>query len=227
MKVTYYGHSCFGIKTGQYHLLFDPFITYNELAKGVVDLDSIPADYILVSHAHQDHIADLLPIAKRTGATIIGIWEIHDWAQKNGITQTHPMNIGGKWQFEFGTVQLVNAIHSSSFPDGSYGGAPVGFVVQTSEKSFYYSGDTALFSDMQLIARNKHLDFAFLCIGDNFTMNYDDAILAAKWVNVNKVIGMHYDTFGYIKIDHEKAIQSFKSEQKELVLMKIGSSIEL
>ena len=126
MKVTYYGHSCFLVETNGKKLLFDPFISFNELAKDI-DVNSIEADYILQSHGHTDHIADTVAIAKRTGAKVVCSWEIHEWLKKQGVENTHPMNIGGKWQFEFGTVKCVVAQHSSSMPDGSYGGNPMGF----------------------------------------------------------------------------------------------------
>ncbi|MCS7074830.1 MAG: metal-dependent hydrolase, partial [Bacteroidia bacterium] len=215
MKITYYGHSCFGIalESGK-HLLFDPFISGNELAKEV-QLDTIPADYILPSHAHADHIGDLIPIAKRTNATVIAIWEIYSWALAQGIQNAHPMNIGGSWQFDFGKVKMVEAVHSSSFPDGSYGGNPAGFVIEADKKRFYYAGDTALHFNMQLLS-GRYLDFAFLPIGSNFTMDVEDAIQASNMINCNKIIGMHYDTFGFIKIDHQAAQEAFSAAGKEL-----------
>jgi L-ascorbate metabolism protein UlaG (beta-lactamase superfamily) len=225
MKITYYGHSCFGIHTAGVHLLFDPFITYNELAQGKVTADSVPADYILLSHAHQDHMADAVAIAQRTGATIIGIWEVHAWAEAQGL-KTHPMNLGGSWQFPFGRVRCVEAVHSSSFPDGSYGGHPMGFVVESAGKTFYYAGDTALTLNMQLIPRRHRLDFAFLPIGNNFTMDVHDAVTCADFIECTDIIGMHYDTFGFIKVDHAQAQQVFASAGKRLTLMEIGQVLE-
>lgn len=225
MKVTYYGHSCFGVETQGIHLLFDPFIQGNELAANVI-VDSIPADFILATHGHADHVGDLASIGGRTGATVVGVWEIHDWACRQGL-KTHPMNIGGSWQFGFGVVTLVNAVHTSSFPDGSYAGNPAGFIVKLNEgKTFYYAGDTALNMDMQLIPRRHKLNLAFLPIGGNFTMDYHDAVTAAEFVQCNRVIGMHYDTFGYIKIDHAAAQSAFKAAGKELILMEVGSVTE-
>jgi L-ascorbate metabolism protein UlaG (beta-lactamase superfamily) len=136
------------------------------------------------------------------------------------------MNHGGQWKFDFGTVKYTNAIHSSVLPDGSYGGNPGGFIV-SSDKTFYYSGDTALTMDMKLIADSHKLDVAILPIGDNFTMGIDDAIKAADFINCNKIIGVHYDTFGFIEIDKNEAIEKFKSHGKELILPKIGESIQL
>ncbi|HNF30460.1 MAG TPA: MBL fold metallo-hydrolase, partial [Chitinophagaceae bacterium] len=121
MQFTYYGHSCFSIIINGKHLLFDPFITYNELASHI-DIESIKADYIFISHGHADHIADCISIAKRTNALVICSWEIHEWLNKKEISNTHPMNTGGKKVFDFGTVKCTVAQHSSGLPDGSYGG---------------------------------------------------------------------------------------------------------
>ena len=217
MNITYYGHSCFSVVINGKHLLFDPFITYNELAKHI-DASSVSADYILISHGHEDHIADAVSIAKRTGAKIICNWEISVWLGKQGVENIHPMNIGGKVKLEFGNVKCVNAIHSSSMPDGSYGGNPMGFVIESDEGNFYYAGDTALTYDMKLIGEYRKIDFAFLPIGDNFTMGYEDACTAAQFVATQKVIGVHYDTFGYIEIDHNKAMDHFAANNLALIL---------
>jgi L-ascorbate metabolism protein UlaG (beta-lactamase superfamily) len=224
MNITYYGHSCYGVEINGKHLLFDPFITPNELAKNI-DATKVKADYILISHGHEDHVADAVSIAKRTGALVICNWEIHLWFKKQGIENTHPMNTGGKKMFDFGSVKCVKAEHSSSMPDGSNGGNPMGFVIESSDKNFYYAGDTALTYDMKLIGEYRHIDFAFLPIGDNFTMGVDNAIIATKFINCNDIIGMHYDTFGYIKIDKAEAIHKFKIQGKKLTLLEIGETI--
>lgn len=225
MQFTFYGHSCFTIETAGKKLLFDPFITGNELAKDV-DVNSIEADYILVSHGHGDHTGDLVSIAKRTGATIIGMYEVVAWAQKQGCEKAHGMNLGA-YDFEFGEVRLVPAAHSSSMPDGSYGGVAAGIIVKNGEGSFYFAGDTCLTMDMQLVPRYGKMDFAIMPVGGNFTMNYEDALIAADMVEVNTVVGCHFDTFGYIKIDHEKAKQAFKAAGRELLLPGIGETINL
>ena len=226
MNITYYGHSCFGIELGGKNLLFDPFITGNELAKKI-DVKKVKADYILLSHGHEDHVADAAMIGKRTGATVIGAYEVVNWLSKQGVSSTHPMNTGGKWKFDFGNVKCVSAVHSSSMPDGSYGGNPVGFIIESKECNFYYSGDTALTYDMKLIGDYRKLDLAFLCIGDNFTMSVDNAIIAAEFISCKKIIGMHYDTFGYIKIDHAEAKKKFANAGKELTLMEIGTTLTI
>ena len=221
MNITYFGHSCFGIEVNGKHILFDPFISANELASAI-DVNTVKADYILVSHGHEDHIADLVSIAKRTNAKIICNWEISVWLNKQGISNTHPMNIGGKWKFEFGDVKCVVAVHSSSMPDGSYGGNPMGFIIESDSANFYYAGDTALTYDMKLIGDYRKVDFAFLPIGNNFTMGVDNAIIAAEFIKCTKIIGMHYDTFGYIKIEKELAITKFNNAGNELILFEVG-----
>lgn len=160
MKITYYGHSCFGAEINGKHLLFDPFITPNSLAKNI-DITKIKADYILVSHGHEDHVADLITIANHTGAKVICAFEIHVWLKGKGLSNTHPMNIGGKAKFDFGNVKCVVAIHSSVLPDGTYGGNPMGFIMESSEGNFYFAGDTALSYDMKLIGDYRKIDFAF------------------------------------------------------------------
>ena len=221
MNITYFGHSCFGIEVNGKHILFDPFISPNELASNI-DVNTVKADYILVSHGHEDHIADLVSIAKRTNAKIVCNWEISVWLNKQGISNTHPMNIGGKWKFEFGDVKCVVAVHSSSMPDGSYGGNPMGFIIESDRENFYYAGDTALTYDMKLIGDYRKVDFAFLPIGNNFTMGVDNAIIAAEFIKCTKIIGMHYDTFENIKIEKDLAIKKFNNAGNELILFEVG-----
>jgi L-ascorbate metabolism protein UlaG (beta-lactamase superfamily) len=223
MKLTYYGHSSFSVEVNQRTLLFDPFITPNDLARSV-DINTIAADYILISHGHVDHVADAAAIAKRTGAMIITNFEVANWFNGQGIQQTHPMNHGGGFQFDFGRVKYVNAIHSSSMPDGSYGGNPGGFLVESSAGNFYYSGDTALTLDMKLIGESTRLKFAVLCVGDNFTMGPDDAVKAAEFVGCHEIVGAHFDTFPPIKIDHQQAKNKFKAAGKILHLLKPGEA---
>ena len=226
MQFTYYGQSCFSVTMKGKILLFDPFITGNELAKHI-DINTIEADYILLSHAHNEHVLDAEAIAKRTGATIIANYEVAMWFAGKGIEKYHPMNLGGKWVFDFGTVKCVTAVHSSSFADGSYGGVAMGFVIMNDETNFYFAGDTALTLDMQLIPGFAKIDFAVLPIGDNFAMGMEDAAEAAKMVKTKTVIAVHYDTFGFIKINHQKAIDVFKQQDIDLKLPGIGETIAL
>lgn len=225
MKITFYGHASLGIQVNDIHILIDPFISGNEKASAI-DMDNLEADYILVTHAHQDHILDVEVIAKRTGAVIVSNFEIITYYQNLGL-EGHPMNHGGSWDFDFGRLKYVNAIHTSSFPDGSYGGQPGGFIIEGEHKTIYVAGDTALTMDMKLIPMQTKLDLAILPIGDNFTMGIDDAILASDFVECDKVLGYHFDTFGYIEIDHEVAKRKFFDKNKDLMLLAIGESVEL
>ena len=223
MNLTYYGHSCFAVELAGRALLFDPFISPNPLAAGV-DLNSVRADLILVSHGHEDHLADAVALAQRTGATVIANYEVATWLGKKGAGKIHPLNHGGARAFDFGRVKFVNAIHSSSLPDGSYGGNPGGFVVESAQGNFYYSGDTALTMDMKLIGESTRLTFAALCVGGNFTMDAADAVQAARLVDCDEIVGVHYDTFPPIKIDHDEARKLFQAAGKRLHLLKIGES---
>lgn len=226
MLVNYYGHSCFHIEINGKKLLFDPFITENPLAKSI-DVSKIETDYILVSHGHWDHIGDTVKIAKQTQAMVISNFEIGSWLEKHGIKNVHKMNIGGHWMFDFGKVKCVQAIHSSNLPDGSYGGNAMGFLIETPNENFYYAGDTALHYDMKLIGDYKKMDYAFLPLGNNFTMGIDNAVIASDFIKCDKIIGMHFDTFDMIVIDHKEAIRKFDLSGKELFLMNIGESKEL
>lgn len=227
MKFTYFGHSCFLVETNGKKILFDPFISANDLAKDIINIQDIQCDYIAISHGHFDHIADAVAIAQNTNATIICAYEIYEWLSKQGLANFRPMNTGGKWTSDFGTVKCVDAVHSSNLPDGSYGANPMGFVFNTIEGDFYYSGDSALTMDMQLIPMWANLKFAVLPIGDNFTMDIDDAIHAANFIKCNKIIGVHYNTFGYIVIDEILAREKFAKAGKELILIKIGDTIDI
>lgn len=225
MDITFYGHSCIGIKTDDTHLLVDPFISANPFAKHI-NVNQVKADYILITNAHQDHTMDVEAIAKRTKAKIISNFEIVEYYYNLGI-DGHPMNLGGSFNFPFGYLKFVQALHSSTFPDGKSGGCAGGFVLRTSEKTIYIAGNTALHFDMQLIPVRHKIDFAILPIGDNFTMDVEDAIMASDFVKCNKVLGVNYDTFNFIKIDHEEAKRSFKAKGKDLLLLEIGRTITI
>jgi L-ascorbate metabolism protein UlaG (beta-lactamase superfamily) len=226
MQLTYYGHSCFLLETGGSRVLFDPFISPNPLAKDI-DINQIDAQYILLSHGHADHVADTEAIGQRTGAEVVGIAEVVGWFGQKGLKANYGMNIGGKVKLPFGTVKMVAALHSSSMPDGSYGGIAAGFVVEAEGKTFYFAGDTALTYDMKILGEQYKLDFAILPIGDNYTMGIDDALIATDWVGAQKVIGMHFDTFPAIVINQEEAQQKASQAGKELVLLKIGETVTL
>lgn len=224
MEFTYYGHSCFLIKSDGLKFLFDPFISGNPLATHI-DITKIEADYILVSHAHRAHTEDLDRLAKQTGATVIATYEVIAKAQQ--VQKFHAMNYGA-CDFDFGEVRMVPALHSSAFPDGTYGGSAGGFILKLASGNFYYSGDTGLNTDMQLIPKYyAKLNFAVLPIGGNFTLNVDMALVASDFIACNKIIGVHYNTFEYIMIDTKQAIDKFAAAGKELLLLKVGETISL
>jgi L-ascorbate metabolism protein UlaG (beta-lactamase superfamily) len=225
MKVTYYGQSTIELVADGKTLLFDPFITPNELAKDI-DVNSLKPDYILVSHGHGDHVADLVTVAKNSGAKVICIAEIAGWLGKQGVDNVHGMNIGGSFNFDFGRVKMVNAVHSSALPDGSNGGNPAGFVIYSEGKKIYFAGDTALTYDMKLL-EDENLDWAFLPLGDNYTMGADDAIKASAFINCKNIIGIHYDSFPVIKIDKEEVMGKFIKAGLNLKLPAIGDTLEL
>lgn len=229
MRITYYGHSCFLVEVGGQKLLFDPFITGNpQHAASTIDVNTIKPDYILISHGHADHVADVELIASQSEAQIIGVAEVVGWYEDKGFKGIG-MNTGGRHQFDFGLLRVVTAVHSSSFPDGSYAGNPVGFVISNpTGGTFYFAGDTALTLDMQLIPQLcPRLDFAILPIGDHFTMGYEDAVIASNFIQCNTIIGCHFDTFDRIKIDQSAAKEAFTQASKTLFLPEIGMSFNI
>lgn len=226
MKITFYGHASIGIEVAGKFILVDPFISANPKAAHI-NLAELKPDYILITHAHQDHTLDVEYFTTQNpDAIIVSNAEIVTYYLAKGF-KGHMMNHGGSWKFDFGTVKYVNAVHSSSFADGSYGGNPGGFVIEGEHKNIYIAGDTALTMDMKLIAMRTKLDLAILPIGNNFTMDIDDAITASDFVACDKVLGCHYDTFGFIEINHQEAIQKFFNKGKDLMLLPIGDCIEL
>lgn len=226
MKLTYFGHSCFLVESAAGRLLFDPFIRPNPLAASI-DVSAIRADAILVSHGHEDHVADVVELARQTGATVVSNWEIVQWLAGHGLEKLHPMNHGGSKVFPFGRVKMTTANHSSTLPGGVPAGNPAGFVVETNEGSFYYAGDTALTMDMKLIAEEFSLKFGVFPIGDNFTMGAADAVRAAKFSGAPTVVGVHYNTFPPIEISRDVARGTFEAAGIPLLLPAIGETIEL
>lgn len=225
MEITYYGHGSLGLVINGFHLLVDPFISGNPKASHI-DINTLKADYILLTHAHYDHVMDVEALAKMNNATIIANHEIVTYYEQKGF-KGHAMNPGGSREFEFGNLKVVTAVHSSSFPDGTYGGNPVGFVLKSDSKTVYISGDTALTMDMKLIPLFHQLELAVFPIGGNFTMDVNEAIIAADFVACNRILGAHYDTAALIEIDHEAAKTKFREKGKELLLLEIGASLQV
>ncbi|HMQ07148.1 MAG TPA: metal-dependent hydrolase [Saprospiraceae bacterium] len=227
MIIKFLGHAGFYMKTLGKHLIIDPFITGNSLAEGIIDIKKLKADYILLTHGHGDHIADAETIASNNNATIISNYEIVTWYGQKNI-KGHGMNIGGKYSFDFGTVRYTTAIHSSVLPDGTYAGNPGGFIIQNEEEVFYHAGDTALTLDMKLIPQLGYkLDFAILPIGDNFTMGYEDALIAATYLECDIIIGCHFNTFPPITIDTQKASEVFTKAGKKLLIPEVGKIVDV
>lgn len=224
MKITYLGHASLLIETNGKRIVVDPFITPNELAKNI-DFDNLKPDYILITHAHQDHVYDVEVLAKQNDAKIISNAEIATYYGTQGL-DTHGMNTGGRYNFDFGSVKSTIAFHSSTFADGSNGGDPNGYIIESEGKRIYIAGDTALTYEMKLIPETVgRLDLAILPIGDNFTMGVDDAVVAADFVQVTRVLAYHFDTFPPIKIDHNAAKAKFASRTKELIILPIGEDL--
>lgn len=210
IKLTWLGHSAFTLDVDGHPVLIDPFLTGNPLAAAAPD--ELAAEYILLSHGHGDHVGDTVSIAKRTGATVITNFEISNWLQTQGVEKTIGLNVGGQYDCGFLTAKSTPAIHSSSLPDGSNGGLSCGYILTTPKGlRVYYAGDTALFSDMQLIG-DEGIDLAFFPIGDFFTMGPDDSLKAIKYVRPKIVIPMHYNTFPPIMQEAGKWANRVSSE---------------
>jgi L-ascorbate metabolism protein UlaG (beta-lactamase superfamily) len=199
-KVIWYGHATLGLETGGYKILIDPFFSGNPAT--TVSPEKVEADYILVSHGHDDHIGDSVAIARRTGALVISNFEICNWFGGQGV-ESHGQHIGGGFKYPFGYLKLTQALHGSCLPDGGYGGNPAGFLLTTNDgKKIYFACDTGLFGDMRLIGE-EGIDLAVLPIGDNFTMGPDDALRAVQLLQPRYVIPIHYNTWELISQDPE------------------------
>ena len=225
VKLTWYGHAALGLETSGFHLLVDPFLSGNPVAAAAPE--QVAADFILISHGHDDHTGDTEPIAKRTGAMIISNFEIASWFESKGL-KTHGQHLGGGFKHPFGYLKLTLALHGSALPDGSNGGNPAGFLLTTNDgKKIYLAQDTGLFGDMRLIGE-EGIDLAVLPIGDNYTMGPDDALRAVKLIEPKHVIPIHYDTFGLIKQDGEAWAQRVMAETSaQAHVLKPGESYTL
>ena len=227
MKATYYGHSTVELDLDGINVLFDPFITPNSLAKHI-KVDEIQPAYIFLSHCHEDHVADMAAIQKKSNAEVVAIVETAAWVEKQGVASEKviAMNFGGTVQTSFGTAKMVYALHTNGTPEGEYAGVPAGYLLKSNGKAIYFAGDTALTLEMQLLA-DQNLDWAFLPIGGFYTMDIEDAIKAAKMINCSNIIGIHYNTFPPIQIEEDEAIRKFKEAGVNLHLLPVGESMNL
>lgn len=225
MKITWYGHACFLVKTEKATLLIDPFLSGNP--KAPVSSAQVAPDYILLTHGHGDHVGDTVEIAKRGGATVVANFEICNWLARQGVSNSHAQHIGGGFDYPWGRLQLTMALHGSAMPDGSYGGNPCGLLLSMEGKTIYHAGDTGLFSDMKLIGE-AGVDLAILPIGDNFTMGPVDALRAVQFIQPRQVIPIHYDTFPVIKQDPRAwAAKVEELTSSRVVVLDPGQSLEL
>lgn len=224
-ELTWLGHGSWSITTKENTILLDPFL--NDSPTAPVKADDVSADYILVSHGHFDHVADVVSIAKRCDATIVSNFEICEWFGKQGAKKSEPMNIGGSIQLPFGNVKSTIAHHSSALPDGSYGGNPGGFLLTLDDGKIYFACDTSLFFDMGLIGETG-IDLAVLPIGDRFTMGPDDAIKAVELLHPKRVTPAHYNTWPPIEQDAAAWAERVKTETNaEPVVLEPGGKITL
>jgi L-ascorbate metabolism protein UlaG (beta-lactamase superfamily) len=227
MKITYFGHSCIYIETGSHRILIDPFLSGNE--KSGADPAKIACDFILLSHAHEDHVGDAPEIARRTGATIVANYELAEHFAKQGLT-THGMYIGGAHAFPFGRLKMTIAHHGSSLAteNGRIAlGNPAGLLLTIDGKTLYHAGDTGLFLDMKLIGEMNKIDLAFLPIGDNFTMGIDDAVKAIEFLQPRLTVPIHYDTWPIIGADTADFSRKAKAIGYTVRPLKAGESVEL
>jgi len=228
MKLTYFGHSAFQIQTGGTTLLIDPFITGNPHTEGVVQADDLNPDVILLTHAHGDHWGDTAAIAKRSGALVVANFEITQYlSQQHGHDKIQPMNTGGVWSFDWGRVTQTYARHSSSFPDGTYGGNPNGYLLELEGKCLYAAGDTCPFTEMAWIGEDYDVDLALLPIGDCFTMGPKDAIRAARMIRPRLTLPLHYNTFPLIMVDTKAWVADMKAAGFEARVLKPGETLGL
>ena len=226
VEILYHGHSNLEILSGEHRIQIDPFYSGNPSAD--VGAETVNPTHILLSHAHGDHVGDVVAIAKRTGAAVVANYEMVLHLQKLGVPKGVPMNHGGGMDFEFGRATMTVAFHTSSFDDGTYGGEAAGWVIETGGKVIYFAGDTALFGDMKLIGELWKIDLACLPIGDKFTMGPAHAVRAAGMLKAKRVLPMHYNTFPPIAQDGGKFAAVLKGETGIVaVVMKAGERVEV
>ena len=225
MKLRFFGHSaCLFTTTNGIRILIDPFLDGNPVSP--VKADEVDAEYIILTHAHGDHVGDTVSIAKRCNATVICVFELGNILAEEGL-KVHTMHIGGGYNFEFGRVKFTIAHHGSVYPDGRYGGNPVGVILTADGLTVYHTGDTGLFSDMKLIGELNKIDYMLLPIGDNYTMGIDDAVVAVEFADPKVAIPLHFNTFPVIENDPEDFKRKLESVNKNCRILKFGEEISL
>jgi L-ascorbate metabolism protein UlaG (beta-lactamase superfamily) len=217
MEIRFHGHSCFELSEGETRVLVDPFLKPNN-PKAVATAEEVEPTHVALSHGHADHVADAVPVAKRTGAHCVAMVELANWLEGQGVEEVSDPNLGGTVEFDWGYISLVPAWHTNTTPGseekpfsaehGVVMGPAAGLVIKIGETTVYHAGDTCLFSDMKLIAERSDVNVALLPIGGHYTMDRRDAVVAAEFVGASTVIPMHYDTFPAIETDAE----AFKAE---------------
>jgi L-ascorbate metabolism protein UlaG (beta-lactamase superfamily) len=220
MDIRFLGHACFELTEGDTRVLVDPFLTGNP--KAAAAADELEPTHIFLTHGHADHIGDTVPIAKRTGAQVVAITELaSELSEEDGVENVSDPNLGGTIEFNGGWVRVVPAWHTSTTPKGTVN-TPAGLVINLGGKTIYHLGDTALFSDLQLVSARDKIDVALMCIGGHYTMDRHDAAVAAELLKAGTVIPCHYDTFPPIQTDAE----AFKKDVKasEVVILGPGDT---
>lgn len=224
VKLTYHGHSCVELESGGHRIIIDPFLKGNSHAKAKPS--DIKVEAVLVTHGHGDHVGDAVEIAKKNDCPVVCNFEISNWLGSKGV-QTHPMHIGGSHPFDWGRVKLTPALHGSALPDGTYGGNPAGFLVFMGGKCVYHAGDTGITSDMQLYGRLNPIDIALLPIGDNFTMDVNDAVEAAAMLGTKQAMPIHFDTFPIITANPQEFIRKVEAHGIKGRICMPGETIEV
>jgi len=225
MKLKYFSHSSFQVTTNSgIKLLIDPFLDDNPTSP--VKAADVDAEYIILTHAHGDHIGDSFSIAKRCGSSFICVNELADYCKSKGF-EAHNMHIGGGYDFEFGRIKFTIAHHGSMTPDNSYAGEPAGVILSIDGKNIYHTGDTGLFYDMKLIGEITPIDYMLLPIGDNFTMGITDAVKAVELTSPKVAIPMHYNTFPVIEADPNDFKAKVEAKGFKCIVMEYGEEIEL